>query len=396
MKNMAKTLATALLAPLMAGASVWSGGNGNWSSDGTPGWNGTGVPDGQGAVAEFTTSGTTTVDDPGGVTVGVISYMLPGGADRAFAGGGNPYPIILDYDGSGPGMAVISNSTASRLIFNNTFSTSGVYAYDDLKLVNSGAGAGSYSISFTTILRASGNVYIDNISTTPLVAPVYFQGTQNTFGGNIHVLRGTVSSQGASIGNANNTVFLGSAGNGAASLIATASASTFANPFVISAGTGGEIILGASYTGSGQTRFSGALTLEGDLSVSSLHSSPGLVRLEGVIGVFGALTKIGAGDVRLEKANTYTGGTIIAEGALIAANASALGTGPLDIKEGAVLQLDASVAVDSLFLNGKPQPPGTFGATDSGAQHVNDECFTGHGVLTALNGVPVGTLLFLK
>lgn len=56
-------------------ASDWAGGSGNWSSDGSPGWNGTGVPNAVGAVANFSvlSSSTLTQNVTGGVTVGTIS-----------------------------------------------------------------------------------------------------------------------------------------------------------------------------------------------------------------------------------------------------------------------------------------------------------------------------------
>jgi hypothetical protein len=40
-------------------ASDWTGGTGNWSSNGNPGWNGTGVPNAVGAVANFPDATTT-------------------------------------------------------------------------------------------------------------------------------------------------------------------------------------------------------------------------------------------------------------------------------------------------------------------------------------------------
>src|SRR5438067_12900686 len=58
-------------------ASDWTGGSANWSSNTVPGWNGTGVPDAPGAIADFGAGANvngTSVVDIGGVTVGTISF----------------------------------------------------------------------------------------------------------------------------------------------------------------------------------------------------------------------------------------------------------------------------------------------------------------------------------
>lgn len=69
--------ASIVVAP-SAQASTWTGAGGNWSSNASPGWNGTGVPDGVGAVANkaSNTTAVTTQDVVGGVTVGTISTLL--------------------------------------------------------------------------------------------------------------------------------------------------------------------------------------------------------------------------------------------------------------------------------------------------------------------------------
>ena len=391
----------AMIPALAATASVMTGTLNNppqlWSSDGNPGWNGTGVPDAQGALAEFITVGTVTNDLPYAVTVGTISFhaVKPNG-DRAIAAGSGG--IILDFDGEGPGMAIVSNNTPSRLIFNTqTASTSGVMAYDDLLLVNTGSSSSTYSISLTARLRAFKNVYIDNISSDTLIAPINLGAPANSIDGNIHILRGSATSTTSTFGNAGTIVYLGSTGNGAASWMVTGSSGTIPNPIIAAFDAGGKLILGASYTGNGVMAFTGALTLNGDLSVTSSHLAPGCTRFTGQIHGTGTLIKIGAGAVKIEAANIYSGGTVIEEGTLIALNASALGSGTLEIKNGAALQLDTAVmTVDSLRINGKPQPAGTYGSSNSDAQYTDDVYFAGTGTLEVLNGVPLQTLMIIK
>ncbi len=60
----------------------------------------------------------------------------------------------------------------------------------------------------------------------------------------------------------------------------------------------------------------------------------------GVLSGSGSLTKDGAGTFTLAGANTYTGGTSVAGGKLVLANANALGAGPLAIR-GGTLDLNA-------------------------------------------------------
>ena len=57
------------------------------------------------------------------------------------------------------------------------------------------------------------------------------------------------------------------------------------------------------------------------------------------------LVKQGAGSLKLTQANTYTGGTTVEAGTLIAANASALGTGPVTVNRDAKLQVKAGMNV---------------------------------------------------
>ncbi len=88
MKTLFKVLAvvaTAVALSVNAYASDWTGGTGNWSDDTNPGWNGTGVPNAVGAVANFpdaTTTGnfTTNLDIP--ATVGSINFNANGDFSR--------------------------------------------------------------------------------------------------------------------------------------------------------------------------------------------------------------------------------------------------------------------------------------------------------------------------
>ena len=101
--------------------------------------------------------------------------------------------------------------------------------------------------------------------------------------------------------------------------------------------------------------------------------------LSGIISGAGTWTKSGPGLLALSAANTYTGGTIISGGTLLTQNASALGTGPLTIGNGATLQVQ-----DLLNVNGNwTVPSGTATVSGGTVQTVGDFNLGGGGVLVA-------------
>ncbi len=103
----------------------------------------------------------------------------------------------------------------------------------------------------------------------------------------------------------------------------------------------------------------------------------------------GGLTKSGAGKLTLTGNNTYSGPTHVLGGVLSLGSTNSLGSLPVDITNGAAMNLNytGQIQVTGLSLNGVDQPIGTYGATGSGATYINNTYFTGTGVL---NVVPVG------
>src|SRR6476659_9091622 len=98
--KLAAPLALSISLAIHAQAASWTGGTGNWSSDLSPGWNGTGVPNAIGAIANFgdIVTGTTTQDVVGGVTVGTISFSSTANVSRTIT---NTNGITLNQDGAG-------------------------------------------------------------------------------------------------------------------------------------------------------------------------------------------------------------------------------------------------------------------------------------------------------
>ena len=89
--------------------SDWDGGNGNWNSNVSPGWNGTGVPNAVGATANdgVAIDTTTTQNVAGGQTVGTISLTNNSNNRWTIT---NTNGITLDQVSPGTGTATISNT----------------------------------------------------------------------------------------------------------------------------------------------------------------------------------------------------------------------------------------------------------------------------------------------
>lgn len=103
----------------------------------------------------------------------------------------------------------------------------------------------------------------------------------------------------------------------------------------------------------------------------------------------GSLTKNGSGTLALTGTNTYSGDTTVTAGILAVNGSSIKDTDKLIITGGKV-QSSGTEVVDTLFFGASQQAAGTWGATGSGAAHIDDTRFTGTaGVVSVANG-PVG------
>jgi autotransporter-associated beta strand protein len=180
-------------------------------------------------------------------------------------------------------------------------------------------------------------------------------------------------------------------------------------------------------------------TLNGDLSFTS--GGTGTLQIgDPIVGV-GAVTKIGAGPMRVTNTNTYSGGTIVSAGSLAVGHADeinngfglytatdgTLGSGNVTVNSTATdLEIESGVAaanvigdtktlslagggtdgtadqgyalldsginevVGGLVLGGIAQTTsGTYGSTSSGATFPSDEYFSGPGMIT-LTLAPAG------
>ncbi|MBN2217352.1 MAG: autotransporter-associated beta strand repeat-containing protein [Pirellulales bacterium] len=99
----------------------------------------------------------------------------------------------------------------------------------------------------------------------------------------------------------------------------------------------------------------------------------------------GGLTKLGEGTLTLTSSgHSYTGDTVVSAGTLSTTDAAMMDDGAdLWIAMGAVMDLDftGTDTIGKLYLNGSAQATGTWGATGSGAAHVDDVYFSGLGMV---------------
>ncbi|MEI7911726.1 MAG: autotransporter-associated beta strand repeat-containing protein, partial [Verrucomicrobiota bacterium] len=150
----------------------------------------------------------------------------------------------------------------------------------------------------------------------------------------------------------------------------------------------------------GNFAFSGSNDLNLGNGTASLGASAGTARtittngtatlaIGGVIAngtTANALIKAGSGTLALTGANTYTGDTTVSAGILTVGGNAIADTNKLVISGGKVAPAGTEV-VNSLYFGASQQASGTWGATGSGATHIDDTHFSGtSGVVSVTTG----------
>ncbi|HBE22801.1 MAG TPA: hypothetical protein DDW21_05040 [Verrucomicrobiales bacterium] len=110
--------------------------------------------------------------------------------------------------------------------------------------------------------------------------------------------------------------------------------------------------------------------------------------VSGVIFVNNNLTKTGDGTLKLTGNNTYAGDTTVNAGVLKVSGTSLSDTNKLVINGGVVDPSDSNETVNTLFFGATQKQAGTWGATGSGADNIDDTYFTGTGIVTVITGPP--------
>ncbi len=234
--------------------------------------------------------------------------------------------------------------------------------------------AGSYS---ATTANESGIV---NISGGVVYAPTVQFGSGTT-----SYTAGTTT---AALNVSGGTLYVGSGG------IVKYSNAPSTNTISLTGGTVGATANWTSTMAMALTGTNGNITFKtADASNASYN-----ITLSGALSGAGGLTKTGAGILTLAGANTYQGGTLVSAGTLVA---TSLGTGNVEVANGAILTLQSASAlgstailtldgssslvnldftgtlyVNKLFVNGVLAGIGTFTAEELGSQ------FSGTGLIS--------------
>jgi len=191
-----------------------------------------------------------------------------------------------------------------------------------------------------------------------------------------------------------------------------------ADAMTVNGSLSGTGALSLSLSGNrGVIAIAGGINMVGSLTTTDTdaNASYQYTTLSGTIGSnVTSLTKNGPGLLTLSGSNNaYTGGTTINGGTVAADAAGALGSGNVSVAAGALLKIASGLSViddgavvnllsnsgtygvielgsgvsdtvAALKFDGVSQAAGTWGATGSGATHINDNYFTGAGMLNVV------------
>jgi len=209
-------------------------------------------------------------------------------ADQVIINGGR-----LQMDGTSN--ATPGNTVGFQLGANNA----------EIAVTNTGTYTINGTISGTGQLRktGTGTLNIANGNTTA-----------NTYSGGTIVEEGVLQlGRSGSLGTG--AVQLGIVGGGNAAIIANLSGWTYNNNITVVSGAIGTLQLGGST--SNNNTYSGAITVNGPLEITSATTSGNATRFTGILSGSGNITKIGSGEWRVENANnTWNGNLTISEGSV--------------------------------------------------------------------------------
>jgi len=350
-------LAAMLPLPVMAvtDRSINAGTGGSWGNVSV--WNGSNVPDSTGERAVWSTARTPTLN--GNFTIGSLKFNT-GGAGivgsgtniLTLAGDDNTGAVAVLCNMGGGTAAIACNIGLSRNSLQWAINSSGVCTVSGT--ISSNGGTGLEKTSSGT-LKLSG---------------------ANTYGGDTTITAGTLQIDAADV-----IPDGGTAGN--VSITGTLDLNTFS-----------ETINGLSGAGTIDT-------VAGGSPVLTVGNNDGTGTFSGIIKNSAgnlALTKTGAGTMILSGTNTYSGGTTVEDGSLLANNTggSGAGSGTVSVNSGGTLGGTGSVTGLVSVVSGGHLVPGAGGSgtlTLSGGLTLADGAVLdiGLGTSSALLRIPGGT-----
>jgi fibronectin-binding autotransporter adhesin len=309
----------------------------------------------------------------GGIGGGTGGNLTIAGGTEVLFGGPNAYTgrttiapaggatsAVLALGGSGS----IATSSGVFIATSGTFDISRTYAGASITTLAdypSSPAGGTVSLGLQTLTITNGSTTFSGV-----IADGGIGGEIGAGGGNLTIAGGTQTLAGVNTYTGQTTISAGTLALSGAGSIASSSGVVDNATFDISGTNAGASI--ATLSGSG------TVTLGAQMLTLTNQSST----FSGMIGGTGGLTLTGAGTETLTGANTYTGGTRLDAGTLAVGDSAALGTGPLTMQDGTVLQFSAS----GLNLANAIIFPGVDPTIDTGAN--ND---TISGVISGTGGL---------
>ena len=276
--------------------------------------------------------------------------------------------------GGAGGTIALTPVTANLVTFSNfsgtyTLSSGSLTVMSNLTVANS---AGSVVLSY--IIGGPGRVTMDSSSSMRVhgLSP-------NTFSGGAIINRGTLI-WGTTVNGISPDCHY-ALGTGPVTLNSGATLQfERANPTNALILNGGTFLSGNGWgvTWVGSVIVNGQTTLRADYRLE----------ISGNISGAGGFTKTGGNPATLSGVNAYNGATVVQAGTLSCTRTTSLGTGPLSISNGAVVNLNYSGTrtISALTLGGTNMPAGIYGSTNSSATYKHPH-FTGTGTVT-VNNVP--------
>ncbi|MFT9256643.1 MAG: autotransporter domain-containing protein [Acetobacter sp.] len=313
------------------------------------------------------------------------------GSGIAITGGATTHTVTIDNDAGATIEGGGSDAVIATGVTTTTINNSGIIRADGTgKAIDFGSGANDVLKITGGSAQVIGDIDGGTGNSTLIIAP----GTGNSF-----TYNGTISDF--------STVEIGPG------TTALSGANTYTGGTQLTAGTlvaGNNAALGTGTLGmaagttlsfaAGGLNLANAIALNGD---PTIEVDSGNATLSGTLSdgsMAGDLVKSGAGTLVLSGANTYTGGTQLTAGTLVAGNNAALGTGTLGMAAGTTLSFAAGGLnlANAIALNGDPtievdSGNATLSGTLSDGSMAGDLVKTGSGtlVLSGANTYTGGT-----
>ena len=154
----------------------------------------------------------------------------------------------------------------------------------------------------------------------------------------------------------------------------------------IRARTGGSTLIGGNVTTA--SLLSGGITFDTDgldVATSGIMTGPG------------GMTKTGSGTLTVNGVQAYTGATRVEEGTLVLNEPFLADNGDVYLTTGAVLDLahGSTNTIGTLFIDGQPQPSGTYGGGGTGADTELAGLMAGTGILISEPSAPTSEPLLI-